>query len=124
MKTTKIIYWTTTGIVSLMMCFSAWMYLAKPEIKEAFHLLGFPDYFRVELAVAKLVGAALLVAPVWRRLKEWVYAGFGIVFVSAFVAHLSSGVAVSSGVMALVFLAVTGVSYAAYHRLLAAHMVK
>ncbi len=113
----KIIYWTTTGIVSLMMCLSAWMYLTKPEIKEAFRVLGFPDYFRVELAVAKLVGAVLLVAPVWQRLKEWVYAGFGIVFLSAFVAHMSSGVAVSSGVMALVFLAIMSVSYFTYHKL-------
>ncbi len=97
MKTTKIIYWTTTGILALMMCFSAYMYFTKPEIKEAFHYLGFPDYFRVELAVAKLAGAVLLLAPVWQRLKEWVYAGFGIVFVSAFIAHLASGVALGSG---------------------------
>lgn len=116
MKTTKIIYWASTGIVSLMMCLSAWMYLTKPEIKEAFHVLGFPDYFRVELAVAKIVGAALLLMPVWQRLKEWVYAGFGIVFISAFVAHLSSGVAVSSGVMAIVFLLLLGVSYVMYHK--------
>ena len=36
--------------------------------------LGFTDYFRVELAWAKLLGAVLSLAPVPARLKEWVYA--------------------------------------------------
>jgi hypothetical protein len=36
--------------------------------------LGFTDYFRVQLAWAKLLGAVLLHAPVPARLKEWTYA--------------------------------------------------
>ena len=39
---------------------------------EASTRLGFTDYFRVELAWAKLLGAVLLLAPVPARLKEWV----------------------------------------------------
>ena len=38
---------------------------------EASTRLGFTDYFRVELAWAKLLGAVLLLAPVPTRLKEW-----------------------------------------------------
>ena len=37
---------------------------------EASTRLGFTDYFRVELAWAKLLGAVLLLAPVPARLKE------------------------------------------------------
>ena len=33
--------------------------------------LGFTDYFRAELAWAKLLGVVLLLAPVPARLKEW-----------------------------------------------------
>ncbi len=117
MKSVKVIYWTTTGILGLMMCFSAYAYLANPEIKLAIRHLGFPDYFRVELGVAKLIGAVLLLLPVPQRVKEWVYAGFGIVFISAFIAHASSGDAMSMKVMTLVFLGLTAASYVAYHKL-------
>jgi len=41
---------------------------------EASTRLGFTDYFRVELAWAKLLAAVLSLAPVPARLKEWAYA--------------------------------------------------
>ena len=56
---------------------------------EAFTHLGFPDYFRVELAWAKLLGVVLLLAPVPARLKEWAYAGFAITLGSALIAHFA-----------------------------------
>jgi hypothetical protein len=59
-------------------------------VAEAFAHLGFVDYFRVELSLAKFVGVLLLVAPV-PRLKEWAYAGFAITLGSALIAHLSVG---------------------------------
>ena len=65
--------------------------LVLPQVAEAFTHLGFPDYFRVELSWAKLLGVMLLLAPVPARLKEWVYAGFAINLVSAVIAHLSVG---------------------------------
>ena len=58
---------------------------------EASTRLGFTDYFRVELAWAKLLGAALLLAPVPARLKEWAYAAFAIILGSSLIAHLSIG---------------------------------
>ncbi len=58
---------------------------------EAFTHLGFPDYFRVELSLAKLLGVVLLLAPVPARLKEWAYSGFAITLGSALIAHLSVG---------------------------------
>ena len=45
---------------------------------EASTRLSFTDYFRVELAWAKLLGAVLSLAPVPARLKEWAYAAFAI----------------------------------------------
>jgi DoxX-like family len=47
-------------------------------VAEAFAHLGFAAYFRVELSWAKLLGAALLFAPVpaWRN--EWAYACFTV----------------------------------------------
>jgi hypothetical protein len=80
-------YWITTGLFTAMMTLSAVMYLTQPMMAQAFAALGFPQYFRVELACAKLIGVATLLAPVPSRFKEWAYAGFGITLISAMIAH-------------------------------------
>jgi hypothetical protein len=116
MKVTKITYWTTTILLAAMMVFSAFGYLTQEAIKQGFQHLGFPDYFRVELAIAKLAGAVVLLAPVASRLKEWAYAGFTITFISAFIAHTASGDPVFVRMMPLLFLVLLAVSYVAYHK--------
>jgi uncharacterized membrane protein YphA (DoxX/SURF4 family) len=113
---TRIIYWSATTIVSLMMLMSAFMYFTSPEIKAGFTLMGFHDWFREELAIAKILGAIVLLAPVWPRVKEWAYAGFGITFISAFLAHYNAGQG-KEGIMPLVLLGILSVSYICYHRL-------
>jgi len=117
MKATKILYWTSTSLIAIMMLYTAYAYLANPALAQAFQHLGFPGYFRVELAVAKIAGAILLLAPVATRIKEWVYAGFAFTFVSAFIAHSVSGDPVVARVMVLVFLSVLLVSYISYNKL-------
>ncbi len=117
MKTNKIIYWTATTIVAVMMTFSAYSYLTNPAIAQAFQHLGFPGYFRVELAIAKLIGAVVLLAPVAPRFKEWAYAGFAITFISAFTAHTALGDPANYKVMTIVFLALLVTSYVSYHKL-------
>ena len=84
-------YWIATALLCLQMGFTAYAQLSLPQVAEAFRHLGFPDYFRMELAWAKLLGVALLLAPVPARLKEWAYAGFAITLASALIAHFSVG---------------------------------
>jgi hypothetical protein len=84
-------YWIATALFCLQIGFTAYAQLRLPQVAEAFTHLGFPDYFRVELAVAKLLGVVLLLAPVAPRLKEWAYAGFAFILGSALIAHLSVG---------------------------------
>src|SRR3954452_11793229 len=90
-RATTIAFWIVTALFCLQMSFTAYAQLRLPQVAEAFTHLGFPAYFRVELAWAKLLGVALLLAPVSARLKEWVYAGFAINLVSALIAHISVG---------------------------------
>lgn len=116
MKALKITYWATTAVFSLMMAFSAFAYVTQPEIKQGFVHLGFPDYFRIELAVAKLLGAVILLAPVATRFKEWAYAGFGIVVISAFIAHAATGDPLSALINPLVVMALLLTSYFTYHK--------
>ena len=80
-----------TALFCLQMGFTAYAQLRLPQVAEAFTHLGFPDYFRVELSWAKLLGVVLLLAPVPARLKEWAYAGFAITLGSALIAHFSVG---------------------------------
>ncbi len=88
MKKNKIIYWSVTGIIAVMMVFSAYSYFANPKVAAGFQFLGFPEYFRVELGIAKLIGAFVLLIPaIPRRVKEWAYAGFALTFISAIIAH-------------------------------------
>jgi DoxX-like protein len=86
-----IAFWIATALFCLQIGFTAYAQLRLPVVAEAFAHLGFPDYFRVELAWAKLLGVVVLLAPVAARLKEWAYAGFAITLVSALVAHFSVG---------------------------------
>lgn len=90
-KTTAICYWSLTALFCLQMSFTAYAQLSLPQVAEAFTHLGFPGYFRVELALAKLLGVVLLLVPVPPRLKEWAYAGFAIDLASALIAHIAVG---------------------------------
>ena len=116
-RTKAILYWTVTALLCLQLTFTAYAQLRLPQVAAAFTHLGFPDYFRVELSWAKLLGVALLVAPVPARLKEWVYAGMAIDLASAVIAH----VAVGDGPQAWGWAAATGVlwglSYVCWRRL-------
>ena len=117
MKALKITYWITTSIIALMMTYSAYAYVTQPAIAQGFIHLGFPSYFRIELAVAKLIGAILIIIPLNSRIKEWAYAGFTITLISAFIAHTASGDPVSVRIMPLVFLVLLSVSYYTYYKL-------
>jgi hypothetical protein len=91
-KTRTIVYWIATALFCLEMGFTAYYMLFRlPEGAQVIARLGFPGYFRVELACAKLIGVVVLLAPVPARLREWAYAGFAINLASALIAHLSMG---------------------------------
>lgn len=112
MKKDKIIYWTTTGIISAMMLFSAYGYFTNQEMKGAFVHLGFPSYFRIELGVMKILGALALILPmVPKKLKEFAYFGFTLTFISAFIGHYASGDPVPAPIMPLIFLGILAASY-------------
>jgi len=116
MKTTKITYFVSTGLLSLLMAFSMLGYLTNPEIKEGFHHLGFPDYFRVELAIAKGL-AAIAIWLLFLLVKESGYIGLTICFLSAVIAHLSISDPTATVLTPLIILGVTMVSYISNHKL-------
>src|SRR5579862_5302096 len=84
-------FWVATALFCLQMGFTAYAELRLPQVADAFAHLGYPAYFRVELSWAKVLGVALLLAPVPSRLKEWAYCGFAIDLASALIAHFAVG---------------------------------
>ncbi len=113
-------FWIATALLCLQMSFNAYAQLRLPEVAEAFAHLGFPGYFRVELAWAKLFGVVVLLAPVPSRLKEWAYAGFAINLGSALIAHFSVGDGPQAWVWAAGTAVLWALSYVFWRRLQAA----
>ena len=84
MKRINLIYWISTALLAVQVAFAGIMYFSSPDIAVGFTHLGFPDYFREELGIAKVLAAVALLLPmVPMRAKEWAYAGLAIVFISA-----------------------------------------
>lgn len=117
MKTNKIVYWITTSVLGLFMLFSAYAYISNPALAAGFTHLGFPSYFRIELAVAKVLGVLVLLIPaVPVRFKEWAYAGFGITFISAFIAHTFNQDPAAAAIAPVIALVILVTSYLFYRK--------
>ena len=89
MKTTKTLYYISTVLLSIIMLFSAKMYLFNHEMVSGFFTnLGYPTYIIYPLAILKILGLIALWFIKSKSLKEWAYAGFFFDFVLAFTAHI------------------------------------
>ncbi len=92
MKRNKIIYYVSTGLLSLLLLFSAGMYIFDHEtVVGMFTNFGYPTYIIYPYAIAKLLGIFALWIPNFDKLKEWAYAGFFFAFMFAFFAHFMIG---------------------------------
>ena len=117
-KKDKIIYWISTSIIVLldavMPAFTFNTKLAKQGISH----LGYPDYFRIELSVFKIIGGIILIFPFMpKRLKEWAYFGFALDFVSAFIGHVVVDGLDGQAMFPLAMLIILVTSYVYYHRI-------
>ena len=120
MKTTKIVYWITTGIICLFSLGAVQMN-SQMAIDGANHLL-IPRYLGLEVSIGQLIGLVLLIVPaVPKRFKEWAYVGFGIMYITALIAHIAVGDPfIPFGLMAVLFLGLLLTSYISFHKLEAA----
>ena len=110
MKTNKIIYWISTGLLSLLMLFSASMYFFNTEaVREIFVTLGYNGRIVIPLAVLKILAIIALTSNLSKTLKEWAYSGLFIDFVLALEGHLSAQDGEFGG--ALVALVLLSISY-------------
>ena len=115
-KRNKILYWISTGLIALFELSGAF-FINSEVAKEGTRHLGLPEWFRWEISIGHLIGGILLVVPVNKRIKEWVYVAFGIDFISAFIGYASIDGFVANTFSPLLFFGLLIVSYVYYHKL-------
>jgi len=86
----NIAYWSTTLLTALYLAWSAYAYLFSDTMIEGVRAIGFPDFFRIELAVLKAIAVVVLVVPgIPGPYKEWAYVGVGLFYLTSLVAHFA-----------------------------------
>lgn len=115
-KKAKRIYWIITGITMALIILPSY-FAPREYLIQAVKNLQFPDYFTLELDILKIAGAIVILIPaIPTMFKEWAYVGFGILLLSASLAHgMVDGF--SKGVAPLVPFALLAVSYYYFRKL-------
>lgn len=118
MKNTKIVYYISTGILSLVMLAGAYGELSfQDTATDMFVHLGYPLYLLYILGVAKILG----VIGIWQNkiptLREWAYAGFFIDLIGALSSHLFVGDSINQYGLAGGMLVVLSISYISFKKL-------
>ncbi|HEY1195746.1 DoxX family protein [Flavobacterium sp.] len=118
MKTTKILFWTTTILIFLFEGVMPALTSQSELAKEGIRHLGYPEYFGNALVVFKILGVLALIIPqVPGRIKEWAYAGFAFDFIFASISHFAVDGIDFQGFFPLIVLAVLIISYVTYHKI-------
>jgi len=84
----KIIYWTSTILISLFLLWSSYTYIFSKTTISGIRELGFPDHFRIQLSILKIIAVIIILTPqIPIQYKEWAYVGILLFFITAIVAH-------------------------------------
>lgn len=116
MQKEKRIYWIVTVIAMALIVLPSY-FAPREYLIETIHRMEFPSYFGLELDILKIVGAVIILIPaIPSMFKEWAYAGFGILLLSASLAHWIADGPVK-GIAPLIPFAILCVSYYYFRKL-------
>lgn len=115
-KKAKRNYWIITSLSMALIILPSY-FAPREYLIQTTKNLQFPDYFPLELDILKIVGAIVILIPaIPTMFKEWAYTGFGILLLSASLAHgMVDGFA--KGVAPLIPFALLAVSYYYFRKL-------
>ncbi len=116
MQKEKRIYWILTVIAMTLIVVPSY-FAPREYLTESIRRMEFPSYFGLELDILKIVGAVVILIPaIPSMFKEWAYVGFGILLLSASLAHwIVDGPA--KGIAPLIPFAILCVSYYYFRKL-------
>ena len=116
MSKDKKTYWTVTIITMALIVLPSY-FAPREYLIETIRRMEFPGYFGLELDILKIVGAVVILIPaIPSMFKEWAYVGFGILLLSASLAHwIVDGPA--KGIAPLIPFAILCVSYYYFRKL-------
>ncbi len=105
------VYRVSTALLCSVLLLSAGSYFLHPPTIEGILELGFPDYFRIQLGILKILAGVTLLLPVAPvRCKEWAYAFAGFFFLTALVAHIAHKDPISISALLIFFFVLLSVS--------------
>lgn len=88
-KKVKSLYYFCIAILGILFLLSGFLEITKnPATYPKTLSMGYPPYFITTLGVAKVIGVIALWLPYFKRLKEWVFAGFTFDVIFAFISGL------------------------------------
>lgn len=117
-KTTRILYWTITGLFALLLLMSG--VTEAMQVKEGQEImvhLGYPVHIMIVIGIGKVLAGIALLQPWYKTIKEWAYAGVTFNLIGAFVARFYAGDSTALILSPLIFLAVMFLSYFLWKRL-------
>ncbi len=118
MKTAKIMFWISTGLIFIFEGVLPALTSQSEMSIQGITSLGYPVYFVMMLTVFKVLGSLALIIPkVPARVKEWAYAGFMIDFICAFVSICVVVGFTSMALIPVVAMIILIISYVNYHKL-------
>jgi len=83
------VYYCAIGIMGIFFFISGFLEITKnPATYPKTLRMGYPPYFISTLGFAKIIGVITLWLPYFKRLKEWVFAGFTFDVIFAFISGL------------------------------------
>lgn len=116
MQKEKRIYWIVTAIAMTLIVVPSY-FAPREYLTESIRRMEFPSYFGLELDILKIVGAVIILIPaIPSMFKEWAYVGFGILLLSASLAHWIVDGPVK-GIAPLIPFAILCVSYYYFRKL-------
>ncbi|HVW13296.1 MAG TPA: DoxX family protein [Mucilaginibacter sp.] len=84
-------YWIITALLSFCIFFGGLVQaLQLPDVLKGFKPLGYPSYFISLIGIWKMLGVIAILAPKFKLLKEWAYAGIFFVMTGAVISHIAS----------------------------------
>ncbi|HMV23434.1 MAG TPA: DoxX family protein [Saprospiraceae bacterium] len=118
MRKNKIIFWMATISIVVLEIILPFIAAGSTEIIRKVEHLGYPAAFGFILMSFKIIGGFVLLYPrVPNIIKEFVYAGFAIDFIAAFVSVWAVDGIVQETVYPLIALGVLSISYMYYQKL-------